>query len=78
MNELKKLAAEFFELQNKCDGTPETCARLYPLARKLLERVKNLELRSRSREVRYFAFKLHQDVSDMETRFWKYTLEIKT
>ncbi len=74
MNELKKLVAEYFVLEGKCDGTAETFAALHPLAKDLVERVKNLQRKAKSREVRYFAFKLYQDVSDMEIRFWKYTI----
>ncbi len=73
MNELKKLAAEYFLLEDKCDGTAATFAALYPLAKDLAKRVKGLQRRAKSRETRYFASKLHQDVSDMETCFWKYT-----
>ena len=74
MNELKKLTAEYFELEGKCDGSSETFAALYPLAKDLAERVRELQCKARSREVRYFASKLYLDVSDMEIRFWKYTI----
>lgn len=74
MNELRKLAAEYFALEGKCDGTAKTFADLYPLANDLAKRVQDLQRKARSREVRYFASKLRQDVSDMETRFWKYTI----
>lgn len=74
MNELKKLIAEYFALEGKCDGTTKTFAVLHPLAKDLAKRVKNLQCKGRSREVRYLASKLYQDVSDMEIRFWKYTL----
>lgn len=74
MNELKKLAAEYFELEARCDGTAETFVALHPLATDLEKRVKKLYSNARSREVRYFALKLYSDVSDMETRFWKYTI----
>ena len=74
MNELKKLVAEYLALEGKCDGTAETFAALHPLADDLTKRVKGLQCKARSREVRYFAEKLYQDVSDMEIRFWKYTI----
>ena len=74
MNELKKLVAEYFTLKGKCDGTAETFASLYPLAKDLAKRAEYLWRKARSRDVRYFAFKLYEDVSDMEARFWKYTI----
>lgn len=74
MNELKKLVAEYFTLKGKCDGTAETFAALHPLAKDLAKRAEDLWHKARSRDVRYFAFKLYQDVSDMEARFWKYTI----
>lgn len=74
MNELKKLTTEYFEIKSKCDGTAETFAELYPVVKCLLSRVNNLMIKSRSREVRYFALKLCQDLEEMETRFWKYTI----
>lgn len=73
MNELKKLATEYFALQDKCDGTASTFAALYPQANDLKKRVENFRNRAKSREVRYFALKLYDDVSNMETRFWRYT-----
>lgn len=74
MDELKKLTTEYFAIQSKCDGRSETFDALHPLAKDLAARVKNLVDKSRSKEVRYFARKLYEDVSDMEIRFWKYTL----
>jgi len=74
MNELKKLASEYFLLKSKCDGTAKTFASLHPLAKDLEKRVKDFQHRAKSREVRYFASKLYQDISDMEIHFWKYTL----
>lgn len=74
MNELKKLVTEYFALEGKCDGTAETFATLHPLAQDLAKRVKDLQRKTKSREVRYFTAKLYQDVSDMEIRFWKYTI----
>lgn len=73
MNELKKLVAEYFTLKGKCDGTAETFAALHPLAKDLAKRAEDLWRKAMGRDVRYFAFKLYQDVSDMKTRFWKYT-----
>lgn len=74
MDKLKQLTVEYFALEGKCDGTADTFAALHPLAKDLAERVKDLQHKARSREVRYFASKLYQDVSDMEIRFWKYTI----
>lgn len=74
MNELKKLVTEYFALEGKCDGTTETFAALHPLAQDLAKRIKDLQRKTKSREVRYFTAKLYQDVSDMEIRFWKYTI----
>ena len=74
MKELKKLTAEYFALEGKCDGTAKTFADLYPLVNDLANRVKDLKCKARSREARYFASKLYQDVSEMEIRFWKYTI----
>lgn len=74
MNELKKLVTEYFALEGKCDGTAKTFAALHPLANDLAKRVKDLQRKAKSREVRYFASKLYQDVSNMEIRFWKYTI----
>ena len=74
MDKLKKLTKEYLKLNNKCNGTRETFAALHPLAADLANRVKDLQRSARSQEVRYLAFKLYQDVSDMELRFWKYTL----
>jgi len=73
MSELKKLASEYFLLEDKCDGTAETFATLHPYVKDLEKRVEDFRRRARSRETRYFASKLYQDVSDMEIRFWKYT-----
>ena len=70
MDKLKKLTEEYLKLSDKCDGTSET----FPLAEDLADRVKDLQLSARSREVRYLASKLYRDVSDMELRFWKHTL----
>ena len=77
MDKLKQLTIEYFALEGKCDGTAETFAALHPLARDLAERVKDLQHKAKSREVRYFALKLYQDVSDMEIRFWKYTIYLE-
>lgn len=77
MDKLKQLTVEYFALEGKCDGTTETFAALHPLAKDLAERVKDLQHKAKSREVRYFAFKLYQDVSDMEIRFWKYTIQMR-
>ena len=74
MNELKKLVTEYFALEGKCDGTAKTFTALHPLVKDLAERVKDLQRKAKSREVRYFASKLYQDVSDMEICFWKYTI----
>ena len=74
MDKLKKLTEEYLKLSDKCDGTSETFAALHPLAEDLADRVKDLQLSARSREVRYLASKLYLDVSDMELRFWKHTL----
>lgn len=74
MDELKKLVAEYYALIGKCDGTAKTFAALHPLADDLAKRTKDLQRKAKSREVRYFASKLYQDVSDMEIRFWKYTI----
>ena len=74
MDKLKKLTEEYLKLSDKCDGTSETFAALHPLAEDLADRVKDLQLSARSREVRYLASKLYRDVSDMELRFWKHTL----
>lgn len=74
MNELKKLATEYFAIENQCDGTAETFKKLHPLVVNLQKRVKDFQSKARSREVRYFASKLYQDVSDMELRFWKFTI----
>lgn len=73
MNELRKLTAEYFSIEDKCDGTAETFAALHGSARDLELRVKAFCEKTRSREVRYLARKLYEDVSAMETRFWKYT-----
>lgn len=74
MDKLKKLTAEYFALEDKCDGTAETFAALHPLAKDLAKRAKDFQRNAKSQEVRYFASKLCQDVSDMELRFWKYTI----
>lgn len=74
MNELKKIASEYLSLEDKCDGTAETFASLHYLAADLGKRAKALERKARSREVRYFASKLCQDIEEMENRFWKYTI----
>lgn len=74
MDKLKQLTVEYFALESKCDGTADTFAALHPLVKDLAERVKDLQHKAKSREVRYFASKLYQDVSDMEIRFWKYTI----
>ncbi|KAB4605891.1 hypothetical protein GMD88_10680 [Pseudoflavonifractor sp. BIOML-A6] len=74
MNELKKLASEYFMLEDKCDGTAKTFAALHPLAEDLAKRVEDLQRKVRSRETRYFTLKLYQDIRDMERRFWKYTI----
>ena len=68
MDKLKKLTEEYLKLSDKCDGTSETFAALHPLAEDLADRVKDLQLSARSREVRYLASKLYRDVSDMELR----------
>lgn len=74
MDKLKKLTEEYLKLRDKCDGTSETFAALQPLAADLANRIKDLQFSARSREVRYLASKLYQDVSDMELRLWKHTL----
>ena len=53
MDKLKKLTEEYLKLSDKCDGTSETFAALHPLAEDLADRVKDLQLSARSREVRY-------------------------
>ena len=73
MNELRKLTAEYFAIEDKLDGKPETFAALHPKARDLELRVKEFIKKSRSREVRYLARKLQEDVSNLEIRLWKYT-----
>ena len=74
MNELKKLAAEFFSIENQCDGTAETFKALHPLVANLEKRVKDYQLKAKSREARYFALKLYRDVEEMERRLWKFTV----
>lgn len=74
MNTLRELVAEYFALEAKCDGKAETFAALHPLAKDLERRVADFQRKTKSRELRYYAGKLRQDVSDMELRFWKYTV----
>lgn len=73
MAELHKLVTVYFQILDACDGTPETFRRLYPSVVDLLSNVTALS-RSRSRVVRYLASHLESDVSDMDIRFFKYTL----
>lgn len=74
MDKLRKLTAEYFALVARCDGKAEIFAALHPLAKDLEKRVTDFQRKAKSQEVRYFAGKLRQDVSDMELRFWKYTI----
>ena len=74
MEKLKEMAAEYLELESRCDGKAETFKALHPLAQDLARRVKDFGHKVRSREAKYFAHKLYIDASDMEMRFWKYTV----